>query len=292
MTFNKKIKDFAKTVLRTIKGKFSVSPRILDHFGIYAYNSIRKSLVELASNSYDADATEVRISLPEKIDSSSEIILEDDGLGMSTEEFQENYLKIGRNRRIESDTTPKGRKVIGNKGIGKLAGFGIAGFIRVETHQKGIMTAANLKRENFNNSKDLGSTGFDIETYKIDDTTTSGTRIILKELGENLSIPDRTFLKRYLRNNLPKYKNFKIFVNDAECTFEDVKGEKHEFEEEIEDLEKIVKGFYIIANSNQADPGLAVRVRGRLVTKPSFFGLSLDSFTGYLGKKNYWRITC
>ena len=131
----KKLKSLVKTALQPILGSFSVSPRVLDHFGIYAYDSIKKSLVELASNSYDADATEVRISLPEQIDDNSEIILEDNGMGMTSENFTKNYLQIGRNRRMECDVTPKGRKVIGNKGIGKLAGFGIAGLIRIETYK-------------------------------------------------------------------------------------------------------------------------------------------------------------
>ena len=284
MTF---LKKSIKKALNIIKGGFSVSPRILDHFGIQTYDSIKKSLVELASNSYDADAAEVRIFLPNQIESGSEIILEDDGAGMSTKEFQEHYLQIGRDRRQEqqSDTSPGGRKIIGNKGIGKLAGFGIAGLIRVETCKNGIMTAADLKREDFNSNKDLESTKFDIETYQLKNSSLKGTKIILKELKQDLSVPEKTFLRRYLRNNLPKYENFKIFVDDTECAVEDTHGEKYNIDEKIESLGKSVKGYYIIANANQANPGLAVRVRGRLVTRPGFFNLPFDSFTGYISKK-------
>ena len=282
-----KLKQVGKKFLNIVKGGFSVSPRILDHLGIQAYTSIKKSLVELASNSYDADAREVHISLPDKIENNSEIILKDNGIGMSTKEFQEHYLQIGRDRRQEqgADISPGGRKVIGNKGIGKLAGFGIAGLIRVETYKDSIMTAANLKRENFDNNKDLESTKFDIETYQLEDSSLKGTKIILKELKQDLSVPDKTFLRRYLRNNLPKYQNFKIFVDDTECTVEDIPGKKHNIDEKIESLDKNIKGYYVIAKSNQADPGLSVRVRGRLVTKPSFFNLPFDSFTGYISRK-------
>ncbi len=284
MNFLKKV---SKKFLNIVKGGFSVSPRILDHFGIQTYDSIKKSLVELASNSYDADATEVRISLPDQIEQNSKIILEDNGAGMSTKEFQEHYLQIGRNRRQEqeADTSPGGRKIIGNKGIGKLAGFGIAGLIRVETCKDNIMTAANLKREGFDNNKDLEATKFDIETYQLKDSSSKGTKIILKELKQDLSVPQKTFLRRYLRNNLPKYENFKIFVNDTPCTVEDIIGTKHDIDETIESLNKPITGYYIIAKSNQAEPGLAVRVRGRLVTKPSFFNLPFDSFTGYISRK-------
>ena len=281
------LKQVGQKFLNIVKGGFSVSPRILDHFGIQAYNSIKKSLVELASNSYDADATEVRISLPDHIENNSEIVLEDNGMGMSTKEFQEDYLQIGRDRRQEqgADISPGGRKIIGNKGIGKLAGFGIAGLIRVETCKGGIMTAANLKREDFDNNKDLENTKFDIETHQLESASLTGTKIILKELKQDLSVPDKTFLRRYLRNNLPKYQKFKIFVDDIECTIEDIKGEKHKIDETIESLNRPIKGYYIITKGNVADPGLAVRVRGRLVTKPDFFNLNLDSFMGYISKK-------
>ncbi len=289
MNFLKSAAKKAAKALNIIKGGFSVSPRILDHFGIQAYASINKSLVELASNSYDADAAEVHISLPDQIEKNSEIILEDNGMGMSTKEFQEHYLQIGRDRRQEQaiDTSPGGRKIIGNKGIGKLAGFGIAGLIRVETYKGGIMTAANLKRADFDNNKDLKDTKFDIETYQLKKASLKeeGTKIILKDLKQDLSVPDKTFLRRYLRNNLPKYENFKIFVDNIECAVRDIRGEKHDINETIEILGKPVTGYYIIANANQAEPGLAVRVRGRLVTKPGFFNLPLDSFTGYISKK-------
>ncbi len=282
-----KVISAGQKALNIIRGNFSVSPRILDHFGIQAYDSIKKSLVELASNSYDADATEVHISLPNQITQDSAIILEDNGTGMSTNEFQEHYLQIGRNRRQEpnSDTSPiKNRKIIGNKGIGKLAGFGIAGLIRVETYKNGIITATNLKREDFNSKPDLENTKFDIETYQ-NNSSQTGTKIILKELKQDLSVPNENALRRYLRNNLPKYEDFKIFVNNTECTMEDIHGEKHDINETIKNLDKPITGYYIITNTNVSDPGLAVRVRGRLVTKPSFFNLHLDSFTGYISKK-------
>src|SRR5205823_2421551 len=70
-----------------------------------------------------------------------EIIVRDDGRGMSFEECNSLYLSVGRNRRAAGEewTTPyndlKPRKVQGRKGIGKLAGFGIADRIAIRTVQ-------------------------------------------------------------------------------------------------------------------------------------------------------------
>jgi len=74
------------------EARIKVSPRILDHLGVSAYNSLRKCLAELAANSYDADATEVRITIPDVIDKDAVIDILDDGIGMTIKEIDDNYL--------------------------------------------------------------------------------------------------------------------------------------------------------------------------------------------------------
>ena len=57
-----------------------------------------------------------------------EIIVLDDGVGMSRREARTKYLIVGRKRRIEENgwKSPAGRSLHGRKGIGKLAAFGTA----------------------------------------------------------------------------------------------------------------------------------------------------------------------
>ena len=123
--------------MKQVEASFSVSPRILDHLGIAAYNSLRKCLAELAANSYDADATRVLISLPDAIGDSAFIDMEDNGSGMSEKDVRESYLFIGRDRRKDGDRTKAGRLVIGSKGIGKLAGFGVAARMEITAWKDG-----------------------------------------------------------------------------------------------------------------------------------------------------------
>lgn len=117
---------------------FKISPRILDHLGISAYNSLKKCLAELCTNSYDADASVVNITIPEIIDENSVIFIEDNGVGMSKDELKEKYLFIGYNRRSQGEKTIEGRDVIGSKGIGKLAGFGIAENLKIVTWKDSV----------------------------------------------------------------------------------------------------------------------------------------------------------
>ncbi len=66
---------------------------------------------------------------------------------MTAEQFKTEYLYIARNQRITSfEKTKSGRKIIGNKGIGKLAGFGISEIVKIETARERITTIVNLKR--------------------------------------------------------------------------------------------------------------------------------------------------
>ena len=108
--------------------------RFIDALGIQMYQKPTAAIAELIANAWDADASSVKVTLPTSISTGSEIAISDDGHGMTFEECQDFYLKVGRNRRDGgSDKTRGGRPVLGRKGIGKFAGFGIAATIMVET---------------------------------------------------------------------------------------------------------------------------------------------------------------
>lgn len=117
----------AKALRLTFHGK------ILDQLGIQIYQSPIASLAELVANAWDADATTVNITLPDKLDEHSVITVEDDGRGMTFGQCQDEYMSVGYDRRQgkRGARTPSGRLVMGRKGIGKFAGFGIAKRIRV-----------------------------------------------------------------------------------------------------------------------------------------------------------------
>ena len=110
--------------------------RVIEHLGIQMYQSPVNAIAELVANAWDADATSVEIELPETATSlDATFVIRDDGVGMTFEECQSFYLAVGRNRRGEETEgkTAGGRPVLGRKGIGKFAGFGIASLMTVET---------------------------------------------------------------------------------------------------------------------------------------------------------------
>ena len=98
---------------------FEISLSVLNHLGRNLYRSFTTVLGEAISNSWDADAENVWVYV--NADENGFFII-DDGTGMTAEDFQSKFLKIGYSKRVDgTNISNKGRPFIGRKGIGKLA---------------------------------------------------------------------------------------------------------------------------------------------------------------------------
>lgn len=99
--------------------KFEISLSVLNHLGRNLYRNFVTVLGEAISNSWDADAKNVWIDIDRE---NSTFSIKDDGNGMTNEDFQNKFLKIGYSKRKEGRrVSDAGRPYIGAKGIGKLA---------------------------------------------------------------------------------------------------------------------------------------------------------------------------
>ena len=112
-------------------------------------------------------ARNVWIELPTHaaIVSSDEIVVKDDGHGMSFNECNDRYLTVGRDRRSDHDEWTEeykglaSRKVQGRKGIGKLAGFGIANLIDVRSIKDGQVAHFRLDYDQLTRSSNFCRSG-------------------------------------------------------------------------------------------------------------------------------------
>lgn len=116
--------------------------KVIEHLGIkmYAGRPV-PAVAELVSNAWDADAEEVDVKIPLDSpwvgDESQVVVVRDSGHGMDWEMVRRGYLIVGRDRRATSgERSMGGRLVQGRKGVGKLAGFGIADVVEVQTVTK------------------------------------------------------------------------------------------------------------------------------------------------------------
>ena len=177
--------------------EFSVKVQsgILQSLGIDMYATLGKCLVEFVANAYDGDASEVRITIPfEEIEPARKqarkearervkegeidpftvlneplpegivVAIRDDGHGMTPSEVQDKFLPITRNRRLDAKgrianfmSDSGKRRVMGRKGLGKLAGFGVAERIQILTKKAGdnFTTSFVLDQREFEEIKDI-----------------------------------------------------------------------------------------------------------------------------------------
>src|SRR5690606_22224407 len=113
---------------------FNISLSVLNHLGRNLYRNFITVLGEAISNSWDADAKNVWIYIDRE---SNHLIIKDDGEGMTSEDFQNKFLKIGYSKRKDgAEKTNLQRPFIGRKGIGKLALLSCAKRIHILTKTK------------------------------------------------------------------------------------------------------------------------------------------------------------
>jgi signal transduction histidine kinase len=103
---------------------FQTKSRAIELLGRNSIRDGTTALAELLKNSYDADAPWARAMFTTNC-SSPYLMLCDSGCGMSEKDLKEKWLVIGTNskKRDSNDPrlTPKGRRLMGEKGIGRLA---------------------------------------------------------------------------------------------------------------------------------------------------------------------------
>lgn len=115
--------------------RFAISLSVLNHLGRNLYRNFITVLGEAISNAWDADAKNVWITIDRD---KSLFVIKDDGIGMTTEDFQNKFLKIGYSKRAAGAIkSPTNRPFIGAKGIGKLALLSCAKRISVFTKTEG-----------------------------------------------------------------------------------------------------------------------------------------------------------
>lgn len=269
----------------------------IKHLGLQMYSTLPPVIGELVANAWDANATRVDITIPgEPINQeSSEIIIEDNGIGMADEDIRERYLIIGRDRRERerSDKTPEPyeRKIMGRKGIGKFSAFGIAKEIDVES-VKNSKTSHFLMNYDELLKKEKERV---IELPQLHPTSTifNGTKITLRNITrfKNRRISISTIRRGLARRFavIGAMENFEVVINGTPISPEDrdfkrllekdADGKPYiwDYDEEIEpETDWRVSGW--IGALNRTSPaidnverGIVLMARGKLVQEPFVF---------------------
>lgn len=203
--------------------KLEVDLNVINHLGVGLYSSTPAALTELVANAWDADATEVHITIDP---GNQTIVIEDDGHGMDAKAVHEKFLNVGYSRRRQSSNknlSDSGtRRVMGRKGIGKLSMFALADLVEVTSQAQGkeivgfVVDVPTLKK-----SLELNHKSPELEEVTGDAFVKGqGTRIKLKKILTGLKTTES-----YLRTKLARRfsilgdsHNFKVYLNNVEIT--------------------------------------------------------------------------
>ncbi len=256
------------------------------------YSSSERALKELVDNAWDADAERVAIALPKPL-SGDPIVIQDDGTGMTEEELRRHYLSIASDRRSRRGdrTSGKNRLVKGRKGIGKFAGLMAAAVMTLETRARGRLCRITLRLDDLSQVEDIEQLNIGLQSEPCGPEL-HGTTITLSDLHQGLAYPDANRLRQILLQDYGRQDDFAITIDGKRLDVDDVSGSYSEQEEELPSAGKVKLRFSISdGKSGLRQPGITLRVDGKAVGRPGFFGLDQrDDFPSKLLRKLYGEI--
>lgn len=269
----------------------------IKHLGSQMYSTLLPVIGELVANGWDANATKVEIVIPEApIDEHSEIVISDDGMGMSDEDVRNKYLIVGRDRREneQSDQTPPphNRKIMGRKGIGKFSAFGIAKEIDIESVKNGENSHFRMNYDELLEKADERTIEF--PPLPPTGTISKGTKISLRHITKFKS--RRISITRIRRGLARRFavigarQSFEVSINGCPIAPEDrdlkplldkdMDGKPYLWEYDAVEIERqtgwTVSGWIGALNRTTTDidgidRGIVLMARGKLVQEPFVF---------------------
>lgn len=262
------------------------SGNLIKHLGLSMYGGPVPALAELIANAWDADAHRVTLTLPldKPISESDRIVVYDDGRGMTWEEVERDYLVIGRNRRHRGgNLTRQGRPIMGRKGIGKLAGFGIAKIVEVRTIRNRWLTHFRMNYDDM--TSDLAPRARYEPEILADESTNekNSTTVTLEGLQLKRAIPAQSFRDSLSRRFAVLDDTFIVKVNgqplrkaEMPMAFRYPKKPGTTAEYNVPNFGKIRYwyGFTTKPIANEDARGLSIYTRGRMASVPSMFGIT------------------
>ncbi|MFE9889012.1 ATP-binding protein [Streptomyces scopuliridis] len=112
--------------------------RLLHTIGTELISSETVAVVELVKNAYDADAEYVVLCFSGELrEGRGELAVLDDGSGMTAETVTGIWLEIATPHRVGARTTARGRRVLGEKGIGRFAAARLADSMTLISRPRG-----------------------------------------------------------------------------------------------------------------------------------------------------------
>ncbi len=209
--------------------RFSVDARTILTLGRESIKDHTTAVLELVKNSYDADATIVEVQIVSK-GSDPHVMVSDNGCGMSEEDIDHNWLRIGYSEKRRTRMSGRRRRKTGEKGIGRISTDRLGALLELRTKKTGSpFFGLSVNWDSFDvDGSEIGSVPLSILedpdlTPPLDmneQVSKSGTQLLIRKLRQGWSPDDVRNLYdelSYLTPPFNRIKDFRIlFSNDVD----------------------------------------------------------------------------
>jgi hypothetical protein len=226
------------------------------------------ALTELVANAWDAGASHVKIFIPEE--HNQILYIEDDGVGMTEEEFQNHWMKLRYNR-----LKYQGKDVVFPAGVtGKRTAFGRNGVGRhglfCFADEYKAITEKNGKKLTFTVKVNVDHNPIAVTEKSEEESTSHGTRLEVK-VEKNLPKADK--IREIISARFLHDPQFEIEVNRARLDLDDLSGGAEPADIDVEGTEIHLKAYFIDTTKSSKKSvfqGIAFWQSNRLVGEPNW----------------------
>lgn len=217
---------------------------------------------ELVNNAYDADATQVKVTI-----APDEVRVEDNGSGMDLKGLKQ-YFKIGSPEKLIHSKSPVfKRDRIGQFGIGKFATLSACERFEVRTQRGGFAATVVFDK---NQWQELAEDWhLPLERVEPDPTAGNGTTVVLARLFKRLDID---LVQQKIMESVPlKAPDFAVYLNGAKLAPRTLSGHRVPVMAGTEF--GIIDGEIVIISASMAaigEPGVEIKVKQALIKRELF----------------------
>ncbi len=226
------------------------------------------AITELVANAWDAGASHVNIFIPEE--RNQILYIEDDGVGLSEEEFQNHWMKLRYDR-----TKYQGRNVVFPTGVvGKRTAFGRNGVGRhglfCFADEYKVITAKDGKQLTFVVKANVEKNPFAVTQKNEEPSISHGTRL---EVIVEKNLPKADKIREIISARFLHDPQFEITVNRERLDLDDLSGGNEPSELDVEGTGIHLTAYFIDTTKSSRKSifqGIAFWQSNRLVGEPNW----------------------